>query len=159
MGGDLSVVRGIAVLKEVNPLPGAQTHLTVLDRNAEADGQKGGFDMGGHVVRAFERVAQIAHAGVIRRRDKAAEIGQQITLHIRVGIFLDQQRGRGVAHHQRQKPIAVARQPPRNGAGDLVQRGAIGVDLKRGLHEATLPQPGWAPQAVYLVERVNASRQ
>ena len=92
--------------------------------------------MGRHVVRAFVSVGQIGHRRIDRRRHKPAEIILQIGLHLGVGVFLNQQAGRSVAHHQRQKTRTA--NPPGHIVCEFIKTGAIGLDLKRGLHDFQL---------------------
>jgi hypothetical protein len=72
--------------------------------------------MGRHVVRALGRVDI---ASVPRRQ--TIEGTQQIPADIRIGILLDQERGRGVAAENGQKPVpdAGAGHPSRHRIRDL----------------------------------------
>ena len=59
----------------------------MTNRDGEADGSKGSADVGGHVVIALDRVLEDG----ITIRHQAREEVFQITPHIRIGVFLDQQ--------------------------------------------------------------------
>ena len=80
------------MLEHIKPLPGAQRQLALVQRNAQRGLRQRRADMRGHVVRPFGGVAEV--------RAAVRQLGEeilQILLHIGIGIFLDQQRGRGVA--------------------------------------------------------------
>ena len=49
----LSGMWRIAMFKQVNSLPRAQRHFSVLDGNRHRNGQQGRFDMRGHIIWSF----------------------------------------------------------------------------------------------------------
>jgi hypothetical protein len=67
----------------------------------QRDAVEHGFDVGGHVVRPLH----VVYPGSIRRR-KALERGGEIGADIRVGVLLNDKRGRGVAHEKQQSAVA-----------------------------------------------------
>ncbi len=77
---------------EVNALPGAQGQPPAGEGDREVDRGQRGADMRWHVVRAFGRVDKPR----IAIGNQAFEKPVQIDPDIRIGIFLDQQRGGGV---------------------------------------------------------------
>ena len=83
-----------------------------------------------HVVRAFGGVA-IIHAVL---RQMGEEI-LQILLHIGIGIFLDQQRGRGVADETGGQAVIALAQKCREMIGDLIKPSPVGghADAVEGL--------------------------
>ena len=97
-----ALMRRIAMLEDIKPLPGAQRRLAAAHRNGNRGLGQRGADMGWHVVRPFGGVA-IIH---VLARQLRKEI-LQILLHIGIGIFLDQQRRRGVADETGEKPSPI----------------------------------------------------
>ena len=96
-------MRACAMLDEIDALPGAERHLAVHDRNAETDAREHRLDMARHVVGALFLM------GVVRAFGrKRLECVAEIAPHIRVGILLDRQRGRGMAHEHGEEPVAAA---------------------------------------------------
>jgi len=122
-------MRGVAMLPEKDALPGAERQPTVADRDRQADGKMRRLDMGGHVVRAFGAVAQIGHVGRIGAGDQPVDPRQQIPAHVRIGVFLNDQRTGGVAHEQRRHAAGIG-QPARHAVGDVCQAGTVGADLE-----------------------------
>jgi hypothetical protein len=119
------------VFEDIEALPGAQHHAAVLERDRQLGLGQRRADMGRHVVRslvgmAIERVAL---------RHQPAEIGDQVALHIRIGIFLNDQRGGGMAAEHGEKPVAQAgrAQPADDPVGDVGQVAAAGLDGQSGL--------------------------
>ena len=88
MRRDLPLMWGVAVLEQIDALPRAQLHSPLCDRDAEAHGQHSSFDMGGHVVRPFHHMREVWHLRIIGRRHQPGEIGAEVALDVRVGIFL-----------------------------------------------------------------------
>ena len=85
-----------------------------------------GLDVGRHVVRAFRAVA-------VERRVLGHELvqeGFQIALDVRIGVLLDDQRGRGVAQEQGEQPLAqgLGGEPGGDLAGDLGEAPARRVE-------------------------------
>ena len=87
-----------AMLGDIDALPGAERHAAVGDRNMQRDAVEHGFDMRRHVVRPF---GVVHPAGI--GRGEAIERGHKIDLHIRIGIFLNNQRRRRVADEQEKR--------------------------------------------------------
>ena len=56
----------------------------------------------------------------------------QVSLHLGVRVFLDQETGRGVLDEERQK--ARSRHPVRHLPREFVEAGSSGFDLEHGLH-------------------------
>ncbi len=92
----------VAVFKQIDPLPRTQGKSPICDRNAQVCGQKGRFNMRGHIVRAFIGMGQIGHRRVCRGQDQAREEVLQIYLHFRISVFLNNKTGRGVLDKKRQ---------------------------------------------------------
>ena len=74
----------IAVLKDINALPCAQSKATLVKRDRKLGLCQGRFDMRRHIIGSFGAMTVRAIAG----RDAAEEV-LQITTNIGVGIFLD----------------------------------------------------------------------
>ena len=104
-----AVVRG-AVLENINALPGAQRHSSLLHRNGELRLGQSGADVRRHIVRPFRRVPEQA----VVFGDQPVEELVQVVHHIGIGILLNGQRRRGVLQKTRQQArvrMAVPRQP------------------------------------------------
>ena len=82
----------------------------VEDRDGEGHARQHGADMGRHVVRALGAVDV---AGVARRQP--VEGGEEVGLHVGIGIFLDGQGGRGVPAEHGDEPGADAAAPQPGG--------------------------------------------
>jgi hypothetical protein len=82
--------------------------------------------VGGHVVVAFRRV----DVKRIAIRDEAFEKGLQVATDIRVGIFLNEQGGGGVAEMKSEKALleAVFGKPVLNQVGEFIKTAAFGED-------------------------------
>src|SRR4051794_38260418 len=101
----------IAVLAQVDALPGPQGEATVADREGERWPEEGGLDVRGHVVGALERVGEGGRAV----GDGLAEPGLEVAADVRRGVLVQGQRGRGVADEDVQEPdrdLAELRQGP-----------------------------------------------
>ena len=70
-----------------------------------------GADMRGHVVGAF-RIMRVMRAF----RRQSGKDGFEIAEHGRIGVFLDNERGRGVPAKSREQPLPHARVPREIGA-------------------------------------------
>src|ERR1700683_1771879 len=57
----LATVGRVAMLENINPLPGAQRQTAHTERNCDTGLRQRGPDMSGHVIRSFRGVA-VAHA-------------------------------------------------------------------------------------------------
>ena len=91
-----------AVFPQINSLPGSQRELAGVNREGEVHRRQRGADVGGHVVVAFggvgeQRVA-VAH--------EPCKKGGEVAAHVRVGVFLDQERGGSMAQVQGEQPVA-----------------------------------------------------
>ncbi len=92
--------RAIAVLAEVDPLPGAEREAAVGDRQRERRAEHRGLDVGGHVVGALVGV------GPVRRvlGDGLVEVGLEVAPHVGRGVLVQRQRRRGVLHEEVEQP-------------------------------------------------------
>lgn len=92
------------VFPEIDTLPGSQHELPFEYRDRQTGRGKGGFDMCRHVICAFEGM------GVMRIvfRHQTIQPGLEIMAGGRVGIFLNQQAGRGMPDKQRTQTFAQA---------------------------------------------------
>ena len=126
----------VAVFKQINPLPSAQGKSPICDRDTEVCGQKGRFDMRGHIVRAFIGMGQIGHRRVCRGRDQARKEVLQIHLHLGVCVFLNNKTGRGVLDKECQQ--AGPLDPTCHLTRKLVKTGTIGGDRELRLHAASI---------------------
>ena len=91
-GFSYAQVRLSPVLPKVNSLPGAQSKVSINDRDAEVYRGQCRADVRRHVISAFGRVPKQRVAIGHEPREKTL----QIAAHFRVGIFLNQQRRRGM---------------------------------------------------------------
>jgi len=126
MEGDGAGMGGATVFPEIDSLPGAEGKAASVDGKGEVDGGKGGADMGGHVV--------IALGGVNEKwvavGNEAGEEGFQIAPDIGVGIFLNEERGGGVAEVESDEAglKAVFGEPGGDLVGEVVEAAAAGGD-------------------------------
>ena len=109
MQHDLAPVRRVAVLEEIDALPGAERQPAGGHRNGERGRRQRRLDVRRHVVGAFAAVDEIAHRRIVGRRHQPPEEGVEVAPHVRIGIFLDQQRAGCVPHEHRQQPDLDAR--------------------------------------------------
>lgn len=133
MNHHLTTVREIAVLPQIETLPGSQNEATVGDRNLLGGARDRRADMGGHIVGAF-RVVDIAAAVL---GDKLGEEIIQVAQHIGVGVFLDDQTGRGVAHEYGAKPgfdLGLGNDRL-DLLGNVVQAFGLSLDFEELLHD------------------------
>ena len=98
---DDALMRGTAVFPEIDALPGAQREPAMVDGNGNVDRRQGSPDVGWHVVIAFGRMNEKR----IAIRNKPGEEFLEIASHIRIGIFLDEQRGRSMAKVQSKETL------------------------------------------------------
>ena len=106
MRRDLAPMGPVAMLEEVEPLPGPEPHPTLGHRDLEAGREQGRLDVGGHVVGTFLGVFQIGHGGIVAWRDKAMKERAEIRSNVGIGVFLDEQRTRGMAQKQCHDAVA-----------------------------------------------------
>lgn len=85
-------MRAGAMFPEINALPGSQRQFTVDQGDAEGGLGQCATNMGRHVVRPL---APMTPAGLAVGR-QGGKKGLKIAADIGIGVFLDQQRGRGV---------------------------------------------------------------
>ena len=85
-----------AMLPQVDALPGAQGQAAVEHGDGEGGGGERRFNMGRHVIAAFQRVGIV---GIILAH-QPVEPSFQIVAGGRVGILLDEQACRGMADEQ-----------------------------------------------------------
>jgi hypothetical protein len=129
----------VAMLPEVDGLPGAEGGAAVEDGEGESRRGEGCADVGGHVVRAFGGVAVEA----VAVRDEAIQEVLQVGEDLRVGVLLDDQRCGRVAHVQREEALgdALLAHPGEHRRADVVGAGAAGRDaefMNGLLHETKL---------------------
>jgi hypothetical protein len=94
-------MRGLTMFPQVNALPRAERQPPAAQRQAEVHGRECGADVRWHVVRAFEGMSEQRIAVGHEALEKAFEIGA----HVRVGVLLNEQRGRRVPQVQRDQTI------------------------------------------------------
>jgi hypothetical protein len=99
-GYDPSTSTLIAMLTQVNALPGTQIKSAISNRDGNAATQETIFYVGGHVVIALIVVPIVR--GLFRH--KLIEMTFEILAHCRVGIFINCQRRRGVLDEKVQQP-------------------------------------------------------
>src|SRR5436190_18963650 len=97
----LSVMWRLAMFPKINALPSPKAELTAADRDREVHRGERRADMRRHVVVSFGRVDEnrvpVGH--------KPGEELFQIPPHVRVGIFLNEQGRRSVAHMQSHQAV------------------------------------------------------
>jgi hypothetical protein len=121
-------VRGRTVLENVNPLPGAERHSAIFDRDRELCQRECGADVRRHIVGTFHGVA--VQPVVFRRQ--AAEKSIQVVDHVRIGVLLDGQRGRRVLDEEGQETLTngLLFQPSRDLTSEFVEPFAARGDGK-----------------------------
>ena len=77
---------------------------------------------------------EVRHRRIGGRRHQPVKEVLHIRLHLRVGVFLDQQAARGVLHEQRQNAVALPFDPCGHVAGKLIKTGAIGLEGETCVH-------------------------
>lgn len=99
---DAAGVRVRPVFPEINPLPCPQRQLSAMQRDGEVHRGQRGPDMRGHVV--------VPLGGVHKQRvavwHESLKKSVEITTHVGVGIFLDEQRSGGVSQMQGHEAVA-----------------------------------------------------
>ncbi len=100
MHHELARPASVAVLPDIDALPGPECEAAGIDGDGESGGGEGGLDVGGHVVGAFGGV------GVerIAFRHETIEPRFKISSGRRVGVLLNGQARGGVANHDRAQP-------------------------------------------------------
>ena len=126
MQSQVSLVRAAAVLEDVDALPGSERGATLANGDGELSLGEGGSDVSRHVVGTFHGVSVEA----VVFGDEAAEEGFEIADDVRVGVFLDEQRGGGVAEEDGEQAFldVEAIDPGAGFSGDFVETLAAGGD-------------------------------
>ena len=126
MQGDAARVSANAVFPHINPLPGAEREPPAAHGNAQVHRRQRRANVRGHVVIAFERM----HKKRIAVGDKPFKKRLQIAPHVRVGVFLNQQRGRSMLQMNRQQAVLelVLIHPLFNFARELAKPTTAGWD-------------------------------
>src|ERR1700730_10567735 len=115
------------MLEQIDALPSPKGHPPRGDRNGKLRLREGGSDMRGHVVQTFGFV-DIALA--VFGHNFLEKIFK-VRLNVGIGIFLNEQRGRGVAAENRQeagRDILLAK-PARYLRADLDETFAAGLNV------------------------------
>ena len=105
-------MRCVAVLVQIDALPGSEYGTTAGDWNRKAGLGEGRANVGRHVVRSFYTVAIESRISGNQSPEKVL----QIMAHIRVGILLDGQGSRRVADVQGQETSSDLLSPGTNSA-------------------------------------------
>ena len=118
----------IAVLEEIDALPGTEHELAVHDRHRELHLGQGGFQMRRHVVRPLIVVFVESRAS---GRESVEEFFK-VAPHGRRRILLDEQRGRGVTAEECEQAFArlLLFHPLAYIRGDFRQAAAAGADAE-----------------------------
>lgn len=86
----------VAVFAKPDALPGAEGEAidaaAGFDRQGELGAEQAGEYVGGHVVIAFQCVAEVGQVA----RHQAAQEGVHVVAHVGVGVLVEGQRGGGV---------------------------------------------------------------
>jgi hypothetical protein len=119
MQHDVAGVTLRAVFPQINPLPRSQRELSGADGKVQIHRRQCRADVRGHVVVAFRRVDKQR----VAVRHEPLEKRLQIAAHIRVGIFLDEQRSRRVLQMNREQTVVefILREPFFHLARELVK--------------------------------------
>jgi len=114
----------MAMFPDINALPGAEHHAAIADGNGEVDGGEGGADVGRHIVIAFGGMDE--HAVAVG--DEAGEEGFEVAADVGIGVFLDEQRGGGVAEMEGEETVLKAffGKPVGDVISDFVEAAAAG---------------------------------
>ena len=89
------------MLSDVNALPRAEHHFAANDRYMQGDAGDHSFDMRGHIIGPFGVVDPARIFG----RDPF-ECRDEVGLHVRIGVFLNDKRRRGVPQIKQHDAIA-----------------------------------------------------
>jgi hypothetical protein len=129
MQNDFPPVRRTPMFEQIDPLPSAKHQSPRGNRDRKLGWRERGPDMRGHIVRSF-RPVEIAH--VIFWRGGVEKIFK-IGLNVRVCVFLNEERRRGMAAKYRQKAgrDILAPQPKRDFAADFNKTFAPRLNVKR----------------------------
>jgi hypothetical protein len=89
MDSDFALVRSVAMFPKIDPLPGAEPEAPLHYWNGKADGGEGRAHVRRHVVLAFRGVDKCG----ITIGDQPIQKHFKVAPHVRVRVFLNQQRG------------------------------------------------------------------
>ena len=115
------------MLEEINALPGPQNQAPLIERNRKLGKSKSGADMRRHIIGAFHRVPVQA----VVFRYQAVEEGVEVVNHVRVGIFLNSERCRGMLRENSEQARVQLPcvNPFHDRAGDFIEALAVRRDL------------------------------
>ena len=118
------------MLENVNPLPGTQRQIPIIDRNGQAGIRQHGADVGSSIVIAF----QCMRVPAISFRDEAFHKRFQVGAGGRIPVFAHHQRGAGVRQEQKAQAFAHVpiQQMRADSFGDIVQSFTLGRDFEGG---------------------------
>src|SRR5688572_28311314 len=147
MQDELAAVRRGAMLEDVHRLPGPERELAVDDRDRELRRGERGADVGGHVVGPLGGVAIEALVLGHELPEERVEVAE----HVRVGVLLHDERGRGVPNEDGEKPgrHLLAVDPRSQLARYVVEAGAARPD---GEAMSRLPHASGLAQRASLLE-------
>src|SRR5437868_4191617 len=99
MQGDVALVACPTMLVKIDRLPDTEAHVAAVDGNRQRRLGERRSHVRRHVVGTFggvyeERVSVLHETG-----EERLEVAQ----HVRIGVLLDQQAGRGVAYEEREQ--------------------------------------------------------
>ena len=122
------LVRMAAVFPNVDPLPGSQREGATRHRDAQVHGGQCGAHVRGHVVLTF---ASVSEQRITVRRQACKKLFK-VAAHFGIGVFLNQQRRRGVPDLQSQQTVFEPglTNPRGDFASELVETAAAAGDLK-----------------------------
>ena len=147
-----------AVLEQENALPAAEIGLALDHRDRQMGLGQGRPDVRRHVVGAFLGVGVVADV----LRHQFAEERVDVVEDARVGVLLDQERGRGMMEVDGQQPArdALGRNPGPHPLGDLVEPLTVGREeqLLEPLAHGLLPWPSHLPGEQALLSWIAAAR-
>ena len=86
----------VAVLAEVDALPGAEGGAAAGQRQGQRGAEQGRLDVGGHVVVPLQGVGPVRSPF----RHRLVEPGLEVVAHFRRGVLAQGERGRGVLDQQ-----------------------------------------------------------
>ena len=131
MQDDVADVGLVAVFAQIDRLPHAQNRFAVRDGDVDGHVRQNRADVGGHIVRALERVGI---KRIVPRRD-AVEKVFQIGQNVGIGVFLNGQSGRSVPDEHGQQPRlnAGVLNAPVDRRRDVRETGRRGLHVQREL--------------------------
>lgn len=90
----------LAMLAEVDSLPGAETEPSLPDGQGERAADHDGFDVRRHIVRPLEGVLVVG--GTFRNH--LLEMAFQVSAYVGIGVLIDRQGGRGMLQEEMEEP-------------------------------------------------------